>query len=151
MLRPKTEGQPYTRCQAHEVQCVKERVHQEMDANHKHKQKEEELDHWSKEAEHWETNSDYDSGDKGQNINQAENEVCRVTGEGASTPLFGQQHKERGQDPQVMGEDATEAPSFLLEKSDFKKRAEVEQQVIEITRKRLVELSPIKVGKLPEA
>jgi predicted ribonuclease YlaK len=71
-------------------------------------------------------------------------------GEDAAAPPLRQQHKEQGQHPQVMGEGAIEAPSSLLEKPDFKKWAEVEQQVIEITRKRLAELSPIKDDKLSE-
>ena len=134
-IRPKTEGQTY------EVQCVKERVHQEMCAHHKHKQKEEELDHWSTESKNWEPDSDYDDCEDEQStnqtnkgagagaeteatINQTENEAYRVMGEGASAPPSMQQQKEGGQHPQVMGEGATEAPSFLSEKPDFKKWAE---------------------------
>ena len=106
-----------------EVQCVKERVHQEMYAHHKHKQREEELNHWSAEGKHWEADSDYDNCEDEQStnqtnkgagvgaeaettINQMENEVCRVMGEGASAPPSMQQQKESGQDPQVMGEGA---------------------------------------------
>ena len=46
--------------------------------------------------------------------------------EGASAPPFKQQQKEREQGPQVMGEDAKEAPSPFLGKPDFKKWAEIE-------------------------
>ena len=71
-------------------------------------------------------------------------------GEGASAPSPMQQQKEYGQDPQVTGEGATETPSFRSEKLDFKKWAEVERRVTEITRKRLVDLSPIKDDELSE-
>ena len=152
-------GSGYT----HEIQCVRDNIFAGMNelkdereggrikkmlGEHMERTFMGKADQWSMEDSKWENDdSDYDEPDEDE---VRENEVCRVLGENTRALTDNQQMKKLGQNPQVMGEDAKEA-SPLSGEPNFEGWKEVERKIIDVTKKRLADLSPTNDDTLSES